>query len=655
MAPVPPIPCTVPGCGLSEDGDQYWTDNHCASYAEARQLMRDHIEVHKLADAALDRVRDDAKLAAALLAPPLVAGPPGLAPQRNHIEKISRPTITEGTDDIQWEGFVKKFTRYKRVTGVMGQAATDQLWYCMSETLEDAVSQDGTAEDITEVLLLAKIKSLAVRRANVMVNQAKFLRLSQHKDEDCGAFVSRLRGAAQVSNFIHECSHCNRDVSYSERMIAHQLVVALADETIQEKVLTQVANQTPTLLELTTMVEALETGKRSTLALQEGKTGPGSALSSGSANRLSEYQKTKQGKGRGPPGPLGVVKPQTSPPAVLGGPSTGPSLCGWCGDKAHGEEPKDRLAACKAINSNCLRCGKIGHYAKVCKSPLPTVATLTEDVTTAQVHENYEGSFFFMRAERRKKWKQSRDARKGSGQSTNPWTKCKKQKRGTPGALGGGPDQPPGGPGGTEEIAVAEQQPEDRRNSPGRPTDPRYSLEEEEEQRRFDRTAKLLSDTYDDYWNYQDEQSLEDGTAVHRPMVWPDQGNWDGAPEPEHNCVSTKDDRSATERGQEQYSQGPKKRFLKTWLGPNLSNSRLPEAELRGNKGTPGALGGGPDQPPGGPGGTRQDQRYSDHDQEGAQDQPEVSHHYHYRGSNYEDDEDNYEEDRLYSTAGSWF
>jgi hypothetical protein len=133
MAPVAPIPCTIPGCGLSEDGGQYWTDNHCANYEQARQLMRDHIEVHKLVDAAqeradkaLDRARDDAKIAAALLAPALEppapeVGPPVLAPQRSHTEKIGRPTIAEGTDEIQWDSFVKKFTRYKRVTGVLGR------------------------------------------------------------------------------------------------------------------------------------------------------------------------------------------------------------------------------------------------------------------------------------------------------------------------------------------------------------------------------------------------------------------------------------------------------------------------------------------------------------------------------------------------------
>jgi hypothetical protein len=100
------------------------------------------------------------------------------------------------------------------------------------------------------------------------------------------------------------------------------------------------------------------------------------------------------------------------------------------------------------------------------------------------------------------------------------------------------------------------------------------------------------------------------------------------------------------------------------WLGLNneqtpSSKPRLPEADSRGKPGTPGALGGGPDQPPGGPGGTRRDLRYSDQDQEGAQDQPEDYSHYYYEGYNTDDDDGYYhEEDRMHDSDeafGSFF
>jgi hypothetical protein len=146
----------MPNCVLGEDGGQYWTDVYCQSHVEARQLMRDHIQVHTNAQA---EIADERAAAAAGVAAAAALHPPGpgpaAPPHRAITEKITRPRISEGTDDIQWETFCKQFTRYKRVTGVLGQQAVDQLWYCMSENLEDAVTQDGTPEDITEVALLA--------------------------------------------------------------------------------------------------------------------------------------------------------------------------------------------------------------------------------------------------------------------------------------------------------------------------------------------------------------------------------------------------------------------------------------------------------------------------------------------------------------------
>jgi hypothetical protein len=114
--PVAPVACLVPNCILGEDGGLFWTSVHCQTHVEARQDMRDHLEVHKIAQ------QDAATAAAALHAPG--PGPDILAPQRSTTEKLSRPRITEGSDDIQWETFLKQFTRYKRVTGVLDS----KLW-----------------------------------------------------------------------------------------------------------------------------------------------------------------------------------------------------------------------------------------------------------------------------------------------------------------------------------------------------------------------------------------------------------------------------------------------------------------------------------------------------------------------------------------------
>jgi hypothetical protein len=147
--PVAPIPCLVTGCNLGEDGEAYWTHVHCNSHVESGNLMRDHILIHQL---------NQQLAAAAAPAGPAGPAPVGLAPplRRSATEKIARPRISEGSDDIAWETFLKQFERYKRVTGIEGQQAVDQLWYCMSEALEDAVTQDGAQVNITEAELMTK-------------------------------------------------------------------------------------------------------------------------------------------------------------------------------------------------------------------------------------------------------------------------------------------------------------------------------------------------------------------------------------------------------------------------------------------------------------------------------------------------------------------
>jgi hypothetical protein len=600
MAPVPPLPCVIPGCGLSEDGDQFWTDNHCSSYAEAKQAMRDHVEVHKIVEAAKNRELDEAKIAGGFLAPalappPLGPGPPPLAPQRSQTEKITRPTISEGTDEIQWDGFLKKFTRYKRVTNVQGQAACDQLWYCMSADLEEAVTQDGAGEDITEVALMAKIKKLAVRKSNILVNQAKFMKLGQERDEDCGAFIARLRGAAQVSSFRTECPHCELEVSYADKMIAHQLVVALEDEVIQAKILTQVANQDPTLHELITMVEAHESGKRSTKALQDG---------AGSLNRVSAYQKQKHGnKNRGPPEPLGVVKPQTSPPAVQGGPKA-PRKCFGCGRDEHGPGNVDRPHSCFAWTIYCKNCGLRGHIAEECwrerkapeKEKPKAFNTLEEtEVTEEEMNTITEyGSFFHMipvESNRRFLGRLlARDARKGATENKSfVKLKARKRKRKTPKRMERD----------RKEIAACQErmlsmmeEEEKEEKEYLEIAAIQEKMLEEEETKEQERKEIEKERREEQYWGvieeeplYTWEQMLEDGRLEDE--------------ERRQKAVKHQQDSIETISSTRLISRIPR------WKGLRQKTPRLQESASRSEPGTPGALGGGPVQPPGGPGGTR--------------------------------------------------
>jgi hypothetical protein len=76
------------------------------------------------------------------------------------------------------------------------------------------------------------------------------------------------------------------------------------------------------------------------------------------------------------------------------GPSRSEKKCYSCGKALHGQQNKDRLKACKAVNLRCNKCNFVGHLEKVCKNQ-KTVAGITEE-TAAEITEVSEGSFFHM-------------------------------------------------------------------------------------------------------------------------------------------------------------------------------------------------------------------------------------------------------------------
>ena len=130
------------------------------------------------------------------------------------------------------------------------------------------------------------MKQLAVRAQNTLVNFVNFLALGQDSDENSTSFSARLRGKAAICNFIVQCKEtsCKKDVSYVDKMIAHQLVKGLSDGEIQEQVMA-LAAETPDL-DLATIqnfVEAKETGRRSGAII----------AGTGGLNRVSDYKNLK--------------------------------------------------------------------------------------------------------------------------------------------------------------------------------------------------------------------------------------------------------------------------------------------------------------------------------------------------------------------------
>jgi hypothetical protein len=323
--------CRMPGCTMGEGGAAYTTLPHHHSQDQVTQDLTNHIAIHT--------------------AIAMGAGAAQNQPQGGPRPcRLDRPQVDEGCSDSDWQVFLQEWTRYKRATRLEGIASVDQLWGCMSGTLGRAAHNDGADECNTEVLLLARMKKLAVKRQNVLVNQVKFLQLGQERDEPVSAFVARLRGQANVCEFTLKCSGCDHVTSYMERIMAHQLVRALVDPGIQERVLASAADKADmTLTELIAVVEAQEMAKRS----------QGLLAGAGGLHRMTEYKAGVQ------TGKLMKNQPgsKTQQPTRPDGP-----VCKHCGLSGHGSSHKEREKSCKAFSLTCHNCKVKGHLASQCAS-----------------------------------------------------------------------------------------------------------------------------------------------------------------------------------------------------------------------------------------------------------------------------------------------
>lgn len=158
-------------------------------------------------------------------------------------------------------------TDIKRSTHLEGQTAVDQLWACASDELTRSVYDSGVSDNCTEADLLQSMRKLTVRVQNTLVNVVTFLGMSQDSEETAGSFAARLRGQGAICDFSIKCTSttCQKENSYMDNMISHQLVRGLADTEIQEQVLSHAATTTGlNLASIMKFIEAKETGKRST-------------------------------------------------------------------------------------------------------------------------------------------------------------------------------------------------------------------------------------------------------------------------------------------------------------------------------------------------------------------------------------------------------
>ena len=80
------------------------------------------------------------------------------------------------------------------------------------------------------------IKQFVVKQRNNLVNIVELQNMGQFREEKISAFSARLNGKANHCDLVVECTGCQTEVSFKEKLIKYQLVRGLADSDIPTRV-----------------------------------------------------------------------------------------------------------------------------------------------------------------------------------------------------------------------------------------------------------------------------------------------------------------------------------------------------------------------------------------------------------------------------------
>ena len=260
-------------------------------------------------------------------------------------EKAKRPELTSEVSEEDWSYFTSRWEHYKKACGLTAEDTVTQLLECCNEGLrrDHHRTFSGANEANDENAVLAQLKQIAVSKRNITVNRVKLGTLKQDRGETVRKFAGRVKSLASVSGYTVKCSKtgCNTDVVYQEPVIIDQVIRGLSDSEIQKDVL---ARDRMDLEDLLKYVE----GKESALTSQGLLSGD--ALVAANHEQRREQRRGQRGGQRG--GQQGEQRRGQEHR----------DRCSWCGGPAHISR-KD----CKALDSECDTCGKIGHFSKVCR------------------------------------------------------------------------------------------------------------------------------------------------------------------------------------------------------------------------------------------------------------------------------------------------
>ena len=241
----------------------------------------------------------------------------------------------------RWPSWIRRFERFRHASGIVGQSEESQvntLIYSMGDKAEDILrSLDIPEADLKRYdKVKDKFEQYFVKRRNVVFERAKFNTRVQKEAESVDDFITDVYRLAE---------HCEFSELHNE-MVRDRIVVGIKNSQLSEKMQ---LDRKLTLEKAVSMARQSETVKQQQAVVREGHT-----AHEGDSQSVDMIQKRDHQRGWRPRAAGGRRKVNVS---------TKPQVCTRCG-----KSPQHGKGQCPAREAICHKCGKKGHYKKMCWS-----------------------------------------------------------------------------------------------------------------------------------------------------------------------------------------------------------------------------------------------------------------------------------------------
>lgn len=290
-----------------------------------------------------------------------------MAEQSNTAYHVTPPDSFAFSSPGHWSKWKQRFDRFRFASGLNKQPDEEQvnaLIYFMGEKAEDIFTSFNlsVADQVKYDVVIKRFTDHFIVKRNTIFERAQFNQRIQREGESVNDFITALYSLAE---------HCEYGTLHDE-LVRDKIVVGIRDKNLSEKL--QLDSEL-TLSKAIEKVRLSESVKKQQEILCE---------KSSFIQPISTTNKQK------------VKKSFFPKPKVIGNKKFDKNFekptfmehCKWCGKQKH-----DRKF-CPAKDEKCIKCSKIGHFARVCfqkdkKSEISFLGVITE-ASSPQINNTIE-------------------------------------------------------------------------------------------------------------------------------------------------------------------------------------------------------------------------------------------------------------------------